>query len=45
MFDGGQSCCENRYMNCDDDLDYFSGAVEKFYVRRFIMWEGCVNVS
>lgn len=27
MFDDGQSCCESRYMNCDDDLDYFSGAV------------------
>lgn len=24
--DGGQSCCENRYMSCDDDLPYFAGA-------------------
>lgn len=26
FFDDGQSCCETRYMNCDDDLEYFSGA-------------------
>lgn len=24
--DDGQSCCENRYMTCDDDLEYFVGA-------------------
>ncbi len=24
--DEGQSCCENRYMVCDDDLAYFTGA-------------------
>ena len=26
FFDDGQSCCESRYMVCDDDLPYFSGA-------------------
>lgn len=26
MWDGGQSCCENRYMMTDDDLTYFAGA-------------------
>lgn len=24
--DDGQSCCEHRYMTCDDDLSYFVGA-------------------
>lgn len=24
--DGGQSCCESRYMVCDDDLSAFAGA-------------------
>lgn len=24
--DGGQSCCEHRYMQCDDDLKPFIGA-------------------
>lgn len=24
--DEGQSCCENRYMSCDDDLADFTGA-------------------
>ena len=23
IWDGGQDCCEHRYMNCDDDLDYY----------------------
>jgi len=26
VFDDGQSCCEHRYMQTDDDLPYFSGA-------------------
>lgn len=26
LFDGGQSCCENRYMNTDDDLKDYVGA-------------------
>ena len=26
IWDGGQSCCESRYMTTDDDLSYFSGA-------------------
>jgi hypothetical protein len=26
IWDGGQSCCEHRYMTTDDDLSYFSGA-------------------
>ena len=26
IWDGGQSCCEHRYMNCDDDLSYHVGA-------------------
>ena len=26
IFDDGQSCCESRYMNTDDDLSYFAGA-------------------
>ena len=25
LFDDGQSCCERRYMVCDDDLPYFIG--------------------
>jgi len=29
LWDGGQLCCEKRYMTCDDNLDYFSGAVLK----------------
>lgn len=24
--DDGQSCCEHRYMSCDDDLSYFNGS-------------------
>lgn len=26
LFDGGQSCCENRYMNTDDTLTDYVGA-------------------
>ena len=26
IWDGGQSCCEDRYMRTDDDLDYYIGA-------------------
>ena len=26
MFDDGQSCCEDRYMSTDDDLNGFKGA-------------------
>lgn len=26
IFDAGQSCCETRYMVCDDDLSRFIGA-------------------
>jgi len=26
LFDDGQSCCENRYMHTDDDLEYYVGA-------------------
>lgn len=26
MWDGGQSCCEHRYMVCDDDLTEYVGA-------------------
>lgn len=26
LYDGGQSCCEHRYMVCDDDLAYHAGA-------------------
>ncbi len=26
IFDDGYSCCEHRYMNCDDDLAAFAGA-------------------
>ncbi len=26
IWDGGQSCCESRYMTTDDDLSDFSGA-------------------
>jgi hypothetical protein len=26
VYDGGQSCCESRYMVCDDDLNYHVGA-------------------
>lgn len=26
IYDDGQSCCEYRYMRCDDDLDGFVGA-------------------
>ncbi len=25
IWDGGQSCCEHRYMTTDDDLQYFVG--------------------
>lgn len=27
LWDGGQSCCEHRYMRTDDDLVYYIGAV------------------
>lgn len=26
LFDDGQSCCESRYMTCDDDLQSFIGS-------------------
>ncbi len=26
LYDDGQSCCENRYMQTDDDLDYYVGS-------------------
>jgi hypothetical protein len=26
LWDGGQSCCESRYMTCEDNLPYFVGA-------------------
>lgn len=26
IFDNGQSCCENRYMSTDDDLNYYIGS-------------------
>lgn len=26
LHDAGQSCCETRYMTCDDNLDYYVGA-------------------
>ena len=26
LYDGGQSCCESRWMHTDDDLPYFSGS-------------------
>lgn len=26
LFDDGQSCCESRHMNTDDDLSYYIGA-------------------
>jgi hypothetical protein len=26
IYDDGQSCCENRYMTCEDNLAYFVGA-------------------
>lgn len=26
LFDNGRSCCESRYLTCDDDLDQFIGA-------------------
>ena len=25
VWDGGQSCCEHRYMTCDDNLEEYSG--------------------
>jgi hypothetical protein len=27
IWDDGQSCCESRYMVCDDDLSHFVGAM------------------
>lgn len=27
IYDDGQSCCENRYMRTDDELQYFVGSV------------------
>lgn len=35
IWDGGQSCCESRYMRTDDDLASFVGAE----VREFILRE------
>jgi hypothetical protein len=32
--DDGQSCCEVRYMTCDDDLSYYSGAEYLGYELR-----------
>lgn len=32
IFDGGQSCCENRYMSTDDDLQWYTGAL-------FVGWD------
>lgn len=29
LWDDGQSCCESRYMNCDDDMVYHVGATIK----------------
>lgn len=29
IWDDGQSCCEHRYMVCDDDLTAFAGAIFK----------------
>ncbi len=29
LWDNGQSCCESRYMTCDDLLDQFIGATVK----------------
>lgn len=26
IFDDGQSCCENRYMHTDDDIQYYVGS-------------------
>ena len=26
IYDDGQSCCESRYMTCDDDLSLFEGS-------------------
>lgn len=26
LWDGGRSCCESRYMTCEDNLSYFAGA-------------------
>ena len=26
LYDDGQSCCEQRYMSTDDDLDYYIGS-------------------
>lgn len=35
VFDGGRSCCESRYLTCDDDLDGFIGAtLDGFDVRE-----------
>lgn len=27
VVDEGQSCCERRYMNTDDDVDYYAGSI------------------
>ncbi len=27
IYDDGQSCCEHRYMQTDDDLNYFVGSI------------------
>jgi hypothetical protein len=27
IWDGGQSCCEHRYLTCDDNLDHLRGMV------------------
>lgn len=26
VFDKGRSCCESRYLKCDDDLDFYGGS-------------------
>lgn len=27
FYDAGQSCCEQRFMTCDDELTYYAGSV------------------
>lgn len=40
IWDGGQSCCEHRYMNVQDDLDYYVGST-------YLGWDlgDCDNVD
>lgn len=34
IWDGGQSCCEHRYMKCDDDLkDYIGAKLTNVYAK------------